>query len=329
MRGLVVVALLVCAAPLRADQILIPEGAPPLLACGAANADWMQAAADERAFSPRVSVPDAGAGCTRTQLLRWHFTASVGVARSLLSLRARYQHGFVAYLDGAEVARRRLPPAAPLDALANEVHGPEWEHISLAVRGLNAGTHVLAVEVHPRTLGREPSFEVALSASDAPRITIGPYLLETTTRSARVAFETDVPTSAELAWGASEELGSSGVELGLDGVTRRHVFEIKGLRPATAYHYRVSARAVGVSSPNETEVYELHTPPERNRPLRFVIYGDVRSGHEIHADLVRAIRAEDPDLAIVTGDLVDMGSDEADWTRYFEIATPLLARVPA
>ncbi len=54
----------------------------------------------------------------------------------------------------------------------------------------------------------------------------------------------------------------------------------------------------------------------------------MRSGHDVHADIVSHIRADDPDLAIMTGDLVDMGSDEADWDRYFEIATPLLARVP-
>jgi predicted MPP superfamily phosphohydrolase len=78
----------------------------------------------------------------------------------------------------------------------------------------------------------------------------------------------------------------------------------------------------------KSEVYDFHTPPERGRPLRFVIYGDVRSGHDVHVDLVRAIRQEGADLAIMTGDLVDMGSDEADWTRYFSIATPLLARLP-
>jgi len=329
LRGLLVVAAcIVSVGAARADEVLIPEAAPPLMACGAASGDWMQPSADERLFSARVAVPDAGTGCPHTQLLRWHFTAPAGVARSFLSLRARYQHGFVAYLDGAEVARRRLPNDAALDALASDLHGPEWEHIPLPVRGMSAGTHVLAVEVHPRTPGREPSFDVALSASDAPRITIGPYLVETNTRSARVAFETDVPTSAALSWGTSEELGTSGVEAGIDGVTRRHIFDIKGLRAATGYHYRVSARAPGVTTPNETEVYEFHTPPDRDRPLRFVIYGDVRSGHEVHADLARAIRGEDPDLAIMTGDLVDMGSDEADWTRYFEIATPLLARVP-
>jgi len=36
---------------------------------------------------------------------------------------------------------------------------------------------------------------------------------------------------------------------------------------------------------------------------------------------------EDPDLAIVTGDLVDAGSDEGDWERFFEIAAQFLRQV--
>jgi hypothetical protein len=71
----------------------------------------------------------------------------------------------------------------------------------------------------------------------------------------------------------------------------------------------------------------FHTPPENGRPLRFAVYGDVRSGHDIHAALNQALADEQPDLAILTGDLVDRGSDEGDWERFFEIAGPLLRQL--
>jgi len=325
-----VCSALVTAANARAEEALIPAGAAPLMACGTVDGDFTQLDADERSFSARVVVPDLGVGCTKTQLLRWHFTVGRPIDRRVLTLRARYQHGFVAYLDGAEIARRRITPGSTLDAPAADVHGPEWERITLPARALGPGSHLLAVEVHPRTAGREASFDVELLAAPGPSLTAGPYLVATTIDTATVALETDVPTLATLRWGAGPELDGGAIDRNGGLPSRRHLFVISGLRPATRYAYAVSVRAPDLPDAGvvETGPLDFHTPPERGRPLRFMIYGDVRSGHDVHADLVRAIRAEDPDLAIMTGDLVDMGSDEADWTRYFEIATPLLSHVP-
>ena len=320
-------AALALVASRAAAEPLLPAGAPPRWTCGEAAPGWERPDFDDRAFEERPAIPDAGTGCARAQLLRWRFTAPRGLERAVVTLHARYQHGFAAYLDGVEVARRRLAPAASLDAPATDVHGPEWERIPLPARGLPAGPHTLAVEVHPRSAAREASFDVELTAGNGPRLAHGPYLVETNVAGATVALETDVPTLATLAFGPSEALESTAADRDPAAPSRRHLFVMGGLRSATTYHYRVAARATEDAAPVESEVYAFHTPPERGRPLRFVIYGDVRSGHDVHADLVRAITAEDPDLAIVTGDLVDMGSDEADWDRYFELATPLLARV--
>jgi hypothetical protein len=224
----------------RADEALIPAEASPLLACDAVAPDWMRRDADESTFSPRVLVPDAGTGCMRTQLLRWRFFVPSERPRALVTLRARYQHGFAAYLDGVEVARRRLPPDATPETLASDLHGPEWEHIPLPMRGIGAGEHVLAVEVHPHIAGREPSFDVELVASEGPNFSIGPYLVDVAPTGALIAFETDVPTTAELAWGAGAELGRAGVERGGGAAARRHLFVIDGLRAATQFYYQVT-----------------------------------------------------------------------------------------
>lgn len=285
----------------------------PKLACGAVASEWKRLADDEREFADRVSAPDAGTGCARTQLLRWRFSTTSETPHGLLTLRARYQHGFVAYLDGVEVARRRVQGG--LDSLATDLHGPEWERIPLDGVTLPPGEHLLAVEAHARTVGREPSFDAMLEASDAPRITHGPYLLDVGTTSARVAFETDAPTMATVRYEKDR--------VARDPRSTRHTLTLGGLRPSTSYDYRVQ-----LGDAAETQRIPFHTQPLAGRPVRFVIYGDVRSGHDTHAELVRSILHEDPDLAIMTGDLVDMGSDEGDWDRYFDVATPLLRSVP-
>jgi predicted phosphodiesterase len=62
--------------------------------------------------------------------------------------------------------------------------------------------------------------------------------------------------------------------------------------------------------------------------IRIGVYGDVRGGHAIHRKLVDQMLGEGLDLVAVTGDMVLHGSDEADWQRFFAIATELLAQIP-
>ncbi|MBN1672636.1 MAG: lamin tail domain-containing protein [Kiritimatiellae bacterium] len=68
-----------------------------------------------------------------------------------LSLRARYDDGFVAFLNGQEVARGAMPAGTVTYSTTATTHGPDAEetfnlnaHIGKLVRGLN----VLAVEMH-------------------------------------------------------------------------------------------------------------------------------------------------------------------------------------
>ena len=248
---------------------LIGAGSVPKLACGAVPGEWTRTGDDDSAFVDRAVTPDAGIGCARTQLLRWRFASSNDTPRGLLTLRARYQHGFVAYIDGVEVARRRV--AGGVDSFATDVHGPEWERIAFEGFALPVGEHVLAVEAHARTPGHEASFEAMLEASDRPRVTHGPYLLDVGTTSARVAFETDAPTAATVRY----EKG----RVARDPMSTRHTLTLSGLRPSTSYEYRIQ-----LDDQDETAPIHFHTQPLDGRPLRFVMYGDVRSGHDTHAD---------------------------------------------
>jgi hypothetical protein len=309
--------------------------------CGAAPAGWEAPAHDDRDWA--IGSVDAGA-CAGTLFVRWRFDVGAELPRlALTTLRIRYEHGFAATLNGVEIARRRLDPGADAAALATEPHGPEAERVFVPLRAgmLRPTGNVLAVEVHPRTAGRTPVVDVELSGTDGARIVRGPYLQRLSEREVTVVFDTDLPTLGEVRWGATEEYGA----INTDAPPQlHHALRMGGLQPGTQYHYRVTARGAAARTPLAqveragaplevvADVFEtvdatFHTPPSAGRPLRFVVYGDVRNGHDVHAQLNRAILDEDPDLVLLTGDLVDRGSDEGDWERYFEVAADLLRQV--
>ncbi|HZP80269.1 MAG TPA: metallophosphoesterase [Chthonomonadaceae bacterium] len=64
------------------------------------------------------------------------------------------------------------------------------------------------------------------------------------------------------------------------------------------------------------------------KPLRFVVYGDTRDGHDVHRKLVVLIMAQDPDLVLQTGDLVHRGSDAELWKTYDDITGSMRRIVP-
>jgi hypothetical protein len=296
---------------------------------------------------------DAGVPVCGARFARWHFQVGSELARlRTITLRIRYTHGFAAYVNGTELARRRLEPGAAADALATDVHGPEFERFTLPAAGLlHAGDNVLAVEVHPRSAGRDTTVELSLGGDEGPRIVRGPYLLGLRETEATIVFDTDLPTAASLVWGPTERYGASAS----DAIGTHHILRMTRLRPATVYHYRVRADSNAaapdlvrshndmVQTHNNVAVVSagraasatlvesadaaFHTPPESGRPLRFAVYGDVRSGHDVHLALNQALIEEQPDLAVLTGDLVDRGSDEGDWERFFELAGPLLRQL--
>jgi len=264
--------------------------------------------------------------CPGTVAIRWRFEVPADLVDKLatLTLRLRYLHGFAAYVNGVEVARRRLEPSADAAAVATEAHGPEAERLFIAVRPglLRRGANLLALEVHHRTAGRPPLAEVELSGADGPRIIRGPYLVRLSEREVTIAFDTDLPTVGEVRWGAAGDEQRTASDA---PAQTHHALRLAPLQPGQTYRYAVSARGAAPGAvPVEAGEATFHTPPAAGQPLRFLVYGDVRSGHDIHALLNRRMADEDPDLALVTGDLVDRGSDEGDWERFFEVAGSLL-----
>jgi len=308
------------------------------------------AGAPDACVPPDAGVRDGGVvtplppQCAGTLYLRRHFGVSTDIlarlsaAPATLILRIRYSDGFAAYLNGVELLRRRLPDAALTEpsTLASErgTVEPETHHLQLAPGQLLPEGNLLAVEVHPRAAERCPRLELELLASDAPRIVRGPYIEGLLGGALDLTLETDTPTHVTVTYGKGESRHArdrriSTAEEPASQPQTVHRIHITGLRPGNAYHYQISVSAPGEGSPRlDLPVVPLHTPPAAGRPLRFVVYGDSRSGHAIHAQAVQSILEEEPDLVLSIGDLVERGSEDSDWDRFFAVAAPLLSRLP-
>ena len=99
----------------------------------------------------------------------------------------------------------------------------------------------------------------------------------------------------------------------------RHMVELKGLKPATTYSYRVGSKALGYWS----EVYTLTTAPEDNQAFELLLITDIQgsakkpysSAEAIMAN-VGEVFANGYDFIINCGDVVDNTRNWVQWEYY-------------
>ena len=117
--------------------------------------------------------------------------------------------------------------------------------------------------------------------------------------------------------------GSSGEQF------RVHELKLCGrLSPGTTYSYRVGGEG------HWSEVFEFTTPGEPGSfdSFTMVIAGDSRGAYEEWGTLVDQMLAENPDLFVFSGDMVEVGSNQNEWFSWFEASNNAFAEnffVPA
>jgi predicted phosphodiesterase len=154
-------------------------------------------------------------------------------------------------------------------------------------------------------------------------LTRGPYLQSVTPNTIVIVWETDQPSTGEIAYSETAEYASHVAD---PTVGTRHVVTLTGLMPYTLYQYRVESSGVPLNGGGET-TFRTAAGPDQTR-FTFVVFGDTRTQHQAHQAVVDQIRAQEPDFVVHTGDLVDMGSASHQWETFFEIERELMARVP-
>jgi len=181
------------------------------------------------------------------------------------------------------------------------------------------------MERAPATVVLALSAALAAGATDAtaagPRLVKGPYLAELSDSSVEVRFELDAaaPAGVELTAGEGSGDGAAARTVA-DAAASMHVVRVTGLEAGKAYDY-----AVRVGGAVAGKGHFVTAPrADAGTPVKFLLYGDTRSGEATQASLVRSMLATPSDFLVNTGDIVADGGSAADWQEFFQIEQPLL-----
>lgn len=235
--------------------------------------------------------------------LRRQFDVADAAQVKWLTFRVDYCDGFVAYLNGREIARRNLEGApgtpVPFDRYATNFHyrgNPEELLVDPAVTaGLKPGPNVLAIQVH----GVQPNYAaMCLSAELVPNFNRAPYLQNVSSNQAQIIWKTPVPTDTRVLFGPAGALTSESYDASL---VTTHVATLTGLAPDTEYHYQVRS-AAGVDTV-EWPLSSFHTLKPAG-PLKFVVIGDAGWNSLPQYEIADAVRRTEADFVLEVGDIV-------------------------
>ena len=149
----------------------------------------------------------------------------------------------------------------------------------------------------------------ALSVTAAEKVVGGPYVVNSSVRSATIAWIVATGEVSVQAPGGTAALTSP--------TLRVEKTTLSGLKPNTKYEYSVGRDAALKGC--------FKTPPTGDEPFRFVVYGDNRTRHDIHRRVVDTLMKRGvPDFVLQTGDLVADGYNDALWPVFFDIEKELL-----
>lgn len=151
---------------------------------------------------------------------------------------------------------------------------------------------------------------------------VAPIVQHPVDDSITVAWTLRAPVAGlTLAWGAGGALDQTVV---IPADELRTEVTLNGLVAGVEYRYELRD-ASGPVAPGGS----FWAVDEPGTPFRFLLFGDTRNRHDVHAQIVERMAAvEGARFAVQTGDLVATGGDEAQWDTYFGIEHPLMRSVP-
>jgi hypothetical protein len=243
-----------------------------------------------------------------------------------LVLRTDYNAGFIAFLNGQEVARRGLPEGQ-IDyetyAPSSRVRGSA-EIINLTSRKhlLIAGTNLFAVELHSAS---NTPFNKALVAELLANFQRGPFVQSVTTTSAQIVWQTSLSSTGIVVAGTTSN--ALNLAFATAAPTSTHAVSLTGLSPGTRYFYQVRSW-LGNEGPAVSPIFSFRTFAGAGE-ITFALVGDSGGGSTAQYNVARQIELAAPNLVLHLGDIVydSFKSNSAD-LRFLSVYRNQMREVP-
>lgn len=301
---------------------------------------WTQVTFDDSAWGPPSPTPfgygdqdDATAfgdmsNAYASVFIRRTFVVADTATVTRLTLAADYDDGFVAHVNGTEVARRNMP-AGPVDhattaaapresSRSNDDVAQEKEFVEIDPSTLVSGTNVIAVSAHNVSL-TSSDFTLAVEVYTNVNLVRGPFIQMPDSNRVAVVWRTDARTDTELDWGA--DANCTGGSLHDTNRVREHVVTLTGLAPGTSFFYRIRGDGVTLAS-NRT----FQTAARTNQSFRFAVIGDFGASGPGMAAVASRVSETNVDLLLTVGDNIYNNGDPGNYDRFwFDIYATTMA----
>ncbi len=254
-----------------------------------------------------------------------------------LTLAADYDDGFVAYINGMEIARRNLN-VGPVDhtTLATRNHeasrgirqdkdvNPQArEYIDIDPSVLVQGTNVLAVSGHNVSV-ESSDFSLTIELSINVNLIRGPFIQRPKSDGMMIVWRTDALTDSTVEYGL--DINYSEGTVSDSALVREHGITLTGLEPGSKYFYRIRSDGIVL---HEGQV--LRTPSSAEQPYRFAVIGDFgyKDTDGESPRIADQVNAAKPDWLMTVGDNIypdgQPGDYDALWFRPYKTS---MARAP-
>ncbi|MEE9366236.1 MAG: metallophosphoesterase, partial [Dehalococcoidales bacterium] len=233
-----------------------------------------------------------------------------------VAISLKRDDGIVVYLNGSEIFRDSMPTGTityttPATQDLEDNYFRSWTKDAPTMVN---GTNVLAVEIHQYN-GTSDDISFDLSLRQVPvDVRKGPYLIYPGNNTEMmVLWQLEAPVSLPLKWGQDTNYSEGSETPEVYGDTQyRHT--ITGLTPGVKYYYEVQRAGSGSF---------FAAPPDDTANVKFLAFGDTRTNPGIHNTVNGAminVYTSDPayqTFTMLTGDWVNNGDSESDWTGQF------------
>lgn len=218
---------------------------------------------------------------------RAEFTIADVTAVTNLFLRADWDDGYAAWINGVEVYRSLQLPVAPAPLLWNTpaalhessnsavpVYG-DLVDVSAALPMLHNGINVLAIGVWNGPLPSSDLVVVPQLQMNVPVMSRGPYLQSGSDSGIVVRWRTPQATDSRVTY--TPEGGSPAI-VDYPAVRTDHVVALTGLTPDTRYFYSVGSSTAVVAGGDAEHLFRTAPVPGTRRPVRVWVLGDSGTG---------------------------------------------------